>query len=174
MTIWTGAAKSKENPLGLSRFQCMVKEAHRVIEELPAGTKFNVVAFDTAVKPMGAKLVVASDSTKKAALKFVDSLKPNGETNSYGALEAAFADKDVDTIYFLSDGFPTNGKYVDFSRICAEVGKWNAVRCVKIHTIAFLAGDGKKLGIIEGDKGMPKAFMQKLADENGGHYRIVE
>jgi hypothetical protein len=174
MTIPTGALKSTAAPQGITRFEAMRREARRVVEELPTGTKFNLIAFSSDVLPWSPKLQVASDAKKKEAQKFIDRLEAKGETNSYGALEAAFRDREVDTIYFLSDGYPTAGKVTEFTRICAEVGKWNATRNVRIHTIAFLAGDGKPLGIIEGDKSVPKAFMETLAEENGGVYRLVE
>lgn len=174
MQIPTGALKSKEWPQGLTRFEAMRREARRVISELPTGAHFNVIAFSDAILPWAPKMQIASEEKKRTATKFVDGLRPEGETNSYGALEAAFRDKEVDTIYFLSDGFPTGGKIVDFTKICNEVAKWNGTRKIRIHTIAFLAGDGKPLKIEEGDKSMPKAFMSSLAEQNGGHYRIVE
>jgi hypothetical protein len=174
MQIPTGALVSKEWPKGLSRFEVMRREARRVIGELPVGAHFNVIAFSDAILPWSPKMQVVTEDKKKTATKWVDALKPEGETNSYGALEAAFKDKDVDTIYFLSDGFPTGGKIVDFTKICAEVAKWNSVRKIRLHTIAFLAGDGKPLKIEEGDKSMPKAFMSDLASQNGGIYRLVE
>ena len=51
--------------------------------------------------------------------------------------------------------------------------KWNATRHVKLHCIAFLAGDGAKFNIVE-DKGMSRDFMKRLATENGGTYRVFE
>jgi hypothetical protein len=174
MSIPTGAAKSKEAPRGITRFEAMRREAKRVVSELPPEAKFNLIVFSDSALPFAPKLQIASDEKKKSAAQFIDRLKPEGQTNSFGALELAFKDKDVDTIYFLSDGFPTSGKLTDYTRICAEVKKWNATRSVKIHTIAFLAGDGKPLGIEEGNKSVPKAFMQQLAEESGGNYRLVE
>jgi hypothetical protein len=174
MQIQTGAAKSKDAPGGLTRFECMRREAKRVVAELPAGAHFNLIAFSDAVLPWQPKMQTAAESTKKKATAWIEALKPEGETNSYGALEAAFKDKDVDTIYFLSDGFPTNGKVIDFTKICGEVQKWNATRNVRVNTIAFLAGDGKALKIQEGDKSLPKKFMSQLAEQNGGVYKVVE
>lgn len=174
MQIPTGAAKDAKHPGGLTRFEVMRQEAKRVIEELDPDAKFNVIAFSDAALSWKPKLVVASESNKTAAHRFVDQLKPVGQTNSFGALEAAFADREVDSIYFLSDGFPTGGRITDYTKICAEVQKWNVTRNVRVHTIAFLAGDGTPLRINEGNKSMPKAFMSQLAAENGGHYKLVE
>ncbi len=173
MLIETGSEKSDKRPRGLNRFEIMQREITRVIEELPSHARFNVVIFSDKAISWKEKLVTASASTKAAAKKAVAGLKPEGATNSYGALEEAFRDPSCDTIYFLSDGYPTTGKTIDFNQILGEVRKWNLARAVKIHTIAFVAGDGKPLGIVE-DKSMAKGFMKGLAAENGGKYRLVE
>jgi HEAT repeat protein len=87
-----------------------------------------------------------------------------GKTNTYAALMAALgvepgAKRDeysvaVDTIFFLSDGRPSHGDYVDTKDILREVRTANSVRKVVIHTIA--------LGEFEKD------FMRELASDNGG------
>lgn len=87
-----------------------------------------------------------------------------GKTNTYAALMAALgvepgAKRDeysvaVDTIFFMSDGRPSHGDYVDTDDILREVRTANSVRKVVIHTIA--------LGEFQ------KEFMRELAAENGG------
>ncbi len=88
-----------------------------------------------------------------------------GRTNTYAALMDALEaggqgvkDKNyevsVDTIFFLSDGRPSWGDYVDTEDILREVNAANELRKVVIHTIA--------IGEFE------KNFMKRLADDNGG------
>lgn len=92
-----------------------------------------------------------------------------GKTNTYGALMAALnvpvgphtgekADKnyqtDVDTIFFLSDGRPTVGDFVDTDDILREVKSANDLRKIVIHTIAI--GEFQKI------------FMQRMAEQNKG------
>ncbi len=88
-----------------------------------------------------------------------------GKTNSFGALSEAleFAGRGtndenyklpIDTIFFLSDGRPSHGKFVDTGDILREVRIANELRKVVIHTIA--------IGEFEKD------FMRRLAEENGG------
>jgi Mg-chelatase subunit ChlD len=87
-----------------------------------------------------------------------------GKTNTYAALMAALgvepgAKRDeysvaMDTIFFMSDGRPSHGDYVDTDDILREVRLANSVRKVVIHTIA--------LGEFQ------KEFMRSLASENGG------
>jgi len=175
MRVETGAGKDpKTAPNGLTRFEVMRREVKRVVEELPPSASFGLLGFGTKVTTWKAQLVLASDGNKKGAGRFLDALKADGETNSYGALEEAFKNAEVDTIYFLSDGYPTAGATIDLNKIIADVKKWNGVRNVRIHTIAFVAGNGKPIGIEEGDKSLPKEFMKRLAQENGGRYKLVE
>lgn len=88
-----------------------------------------------------------------------------GKTNTWGALSWALGiagrgtkDKNyavaVDTVFFLSDGRPSHGDYVDPEDILREVRAANQLRKVVIHTIAI--GE------------FQKDFMKRLAEENGG------
>jgi hypothetical protein len=88
-----------------------------------------------------------------------------GKTNTHGALMTALGaggrgtkDKnytcDIDTIFFLSDGRPTVGEYVDPKDVLREVKDANSLRKVVIHTIAI--GE------------FQKDFMKDLAEQNGG------
>lgn len=88
-----------------------------------------------------------------------------GKTNTHGALTEGLeyagrgtTDKNyeiaIDTIFFLSDGRPSHGKFVDPDDILREIRSANELRKVVIHTIA--------IGEFEKD------FMRRLAEENGG------
>lgn len=89
-----------------------------------------------------------------------------GKTNTYSALMTALgvdagprtgpADYtvQVDTIFFLSDGRPTAGDFVDPDDILREVKSVNDLRKVVIHTIAI--GE------------FQKDFMRRIAELNGG------
>lgn len=88
----------------------------------------------------------------------------SGKTNTFGALMAALGVEDgapedgyeieLDTIFFLSDGRPSHGEYVDPADILREVKAANELRKVVIHTIAI--GE------------FQKDFMRILAEQNGG------
>jgi len=60
----------------------------------------------------------------------------------------------LDTIFFLSDGRPSHGDFVDPDDILREVRLANELRKVVIHTIAI--GE------------FQKEFMRQLAEESGG------
>ncbi len=147
-----------------------IELAHVVRKMLPDDANFNLITYATEVQSWKKNLAKASESNKNAAIKFVKDMKPLGMTNAYGALEKAFADKSVDTIYFLSDGNPTTGDAIDPNEILRAVQRWNQGRNVVIHTIGLLVGkyDDKE----NHDK--LKQFLRYLADENGGQCRIFE
>jgi len=89
-----------------------------------------------------------------------------GKTNAYEALMWALgADEEdhkktdydevgVDTIFFLSDGRPTHGRFTDTDDVLREVREANLLRKIVIHTIG--------IGDFEG------GMMKRLAEENGG------
>ena len=94
-----------------------------------------------------------------------------GKTNTYGALAQALGIEDeksravksgskekytveVDTVFFLSDGRPTYGKYIETREILDRITEGNLLRKVVLHTIAIGNFD--------------KGFMRSLAVKNGG------
>lgn len=62
----------------------------------------------------------------------------------------------LDTVYFLSDGRPSVGKYIETNEILREVRKHNEIYRMVIHAIAI--GD------------FQKEFLRQLAEENGGTF----
>ncbi len=87
------------------------------------------------------------------ALMTALNVKPTGpKTGTYN--ETKDYAVDVDTIFFLSDGRPTVGVYVDPDDILREVKLANEIRKVVIHTIAI--GE------------FQKDFMKRIAEQNGG------
>ena len=89
-----------------------------------------------------------------------------GKTNTYGALMSAMGvedgkiardyETDIDTIFFLSDGRPSYGRFIEPDDVLREVRAANELRKLVIHTIT--------LGEFEKD------FMKRLAEENGGAF----
>ena len=83
-------------------------------------------------------------------------------TNTHGALIDAILGTskkkdyqvEVDTIFFLSDGRPSTGKFIDTDDILRDVAEANSLRKIVIHTLA--------IGEFEKD------FMKRLAAQNGG------
>jgi HEAT repeat protein len=129
------------------------KELGRVLSQLGSAAQVNLVFFDERIEPWKKGLVPIKANLKEAQA-VLQKLAPRGQTNIFDSLEFAFAHKEADTIYLLSDGDPTNGRVIDPEDILREVRKMNRLRQIVIHTISF----------------GPSRFMRELAAENGGQY----
>ena len=136
-------------------FERAVEETLSVVKSLDAEARVNVILFETTIHPWQKRLVKMTKSAKAALERYLRAKHPTGTTNLYDALEMALQTKDVDTIYLLSDGSPSCGKYVEAEDILAEVEKLNRTRRIAIHCIAL---------------GFDTGLLQALADRNGGSY----
>ncbi|MCX7703910.1 MAG: HEAT repeat domain-containing protein [Planctomycetota bacterium] len=145
-----------------------IELAYVVNKLLAADAKFNIITYSTDVRSWKKSLTLATKENREAAIEFVKAMQPYGQTNTYGALEEAFNDKEVDTIYFLSDGNPTTGTIVNHREILAAVRYLNKGRNIIINTIGLLVGD-----YAGEDKEKLVSFLKALAEENGGTARII-
>lgn len=143
-------------------------ELKNAILALPDDAAFNIIFYHHEVSQWQKGMVTAESKERRAAVKFVDDMIADGNTNIHDALKLAFhivgmgaRDKNyeigADTIFFLSDGQPNRGEITDPVQILGEVKRWNQLRRVKIHTVGV--GDGHAV-----------AFMQALAACSGGTY----
>ena len=85
-----------------------------VLDNLRDGDLFNLVAYDDRVETFEPELQRYSAETRRAALDFVDGLRPGGSTNIDAALTAALDlvadDERPAYVLFLTDGLPTAGE----------------------------------------------------------------
>ncbi|MBI4618098.1 MAG: HEAT repeat domain-containing protein [Planctomycetes bacterium] len=173
-------------------------ELIRAIRSLPQDAHFNVIFYSTEVSEWKQGLVPATDGNKADAIKKVESFAADGLTNIYGALEKAFmmhsgqepgndqgkemtvapADykQGVDTIFFLTDGWPTTGKTLNGitpmnsgnmqnafayrDELLKVVGEWLQIRKIKVNTIGISNSPGEHDG----------ELLRKLAEMSGGTY----
>ena len=148
-----GGERATEGPV---RMEVARKEMLACLEALEAGTHFNIVPFSDRATPWKQKSVEATEESFAEAQEFVAQLGPLGGTNVHGGLQEAFADPEVDTIFFLSDGEPSFGDVVDPTGIREAVQAWNLNRGVVIHTVSI----GERFPLLEW-----------LAADSGGQYR---
>jgi len=88
-----------------TRIEILKLELAYVVNKLLSDdAKFNIIIYSTDVKSWRKSLTPATKENRESAIEFVKAMQPSGKTNIYGALEEAFKDKEVDTIYFLTDG----------------------------------------------------------------------
>jgi len=152
--------------------------AYIVNKLLSDDSKFNIIIFSNGAKAWKKSLTRATEKNRESALEFVRNMQPLGGTNIYAALEEAFKDREVDTIYLLSDGNPTVGETTDHKEILAAVRRWNRGRNIIINTIGLLVGSLPRPpmptpGVSpQEDKEKLIQFLKELAHENGGTARI--
>ena len=145
------------------------KELTNVVQALPPGKQFNIISYSTEVTPWKKSLAAVSPAAKKEAVEFIAAMKAEGITVTDEAMEAAFTDLSVDTIYLITDGAPThvgnNGpdEPPDAQQIIERIHRWvrevNYFRGIRICTLGFPEAD--------------ETFLKKLAADNGGEYTPI-
>ncbi|MCR9248508.1 MAG: VWA domain-containing protein [bacterium] len=151
---------SMRRPFGTAgtRLDEAKRQLKRVLDLLPNKAKANIIRFSHDASAWNKKLKKVDKRGKKTGAKFTDALESRGPTDLHAGLELAFADPEVDTIYVLTDGRPSAGQIIDRKLLAAAVKRWNASRCIRIHTVAI--GESSKL-------------LEQLAKESGGLYTVA-
>lgn len=156
-----------------NRIDVAKRELVKVIKALDEKTLFNLATFAGHVSTWRKEgEVEATEANKKVALEWIEgALLPRGATNTYGALiEGLDRNPLVDTIYFLSDGMPSTGKYEVPEEILIKIRYANRFRRVIIHTIALAIGKPAIDGAAKyEDAEEMAAFMRLIAEWNGGN-----
>jgi hypothetical protein len=141
-----------------TRLDVAKRELTSALERFPEGELANVIFFCGSVFPWRDGLAVLNTRARQDAIGFVQKQTAQPSTAIFDALEAAFEDPRVDTIYLLSDGDPNAGRITDPAEIQAEIRRMNTVRKITIHTISI---------------GGPADLLEALAEDSGGQYREV-
>ncbi len=139
-----------------AKIEVAKSELKKVLTRLPDGVAVNVVRFNTLVDSWRPYLEKLNTALRLDATRFVDASTPAGLTNLFDAIERTFADEKVDTIFLLSDGAPTTGKYLETTKILDQVRDMNRFRKIKINTIGFNL------------KPEERQLLELLADQNFG------
>ncbi|MCC6465126.1 MAG: hypothetical protein IT463_07290 [Planctomycetes bacterium] len=142
-------AVSRDNPK--LRVDVAREELARTLKQLPEGTPFNIViyryysefppqtevqrAFAKGVQPLSAR-------NAESAVNWLAGLKALGWGALYENLAAAVEDPEPQVIYFLSDGAPSRGEYVDRDEMVAAVAELRRFRPLVIHCV--LVGGGNR------------------------------
>jgi HEAT repeat protein len=141
---------------GRPRIEVAKRELQRCLEQLQDDSLFNIIVFSSDVERwLDGGIAESNASAKEEAMEFVERLGAGGGTNVFAALEEAFRDQDVDSIFVLSDGEPSVGAETDPWRIREIVQQWNENRGVVIHTIAV---------------GGSFQILEWLAEDSGGNH----
>ena len=130
-----------------------VNELCATIDNLTGDHQFNIIDFSGSARSWKPKLVIANDANKKEAIQHLKNLRPWGGTNLSASLQKAFDMKDVQQVYLMTDGDPTQGITLK-SAIVDWVVEMNRTRRIRFHTI--VAGD------VDG------SFLAEIAQLNRG------
>ena len=147
------------------------RELLQALAALPEDAQFNLVVYNSEVSVWKKTMQVATLKNKQVARKYIEKQKPGGATNIYDALnksldiaaagsKAKRKEKDVpvaDTIFFLTDGQPTNGRVIDPVQILKEITARNRLLDVVIHTVGV-------------SQEQNAGFLLNLAKHNRGRY----
>lgn len=146
-------------------------ELVKAIKSLKEQTLFNVATFAGHVQFWRKSEVAATKKNVERALEWINgALLPRGGTNTHGALiESLEKNLLIDTVFFLSDGIPSVGRYELPEEILIKLRDANRYRKVIFNTIALAFGKAsiEKAQKYE-DPDEMAAFMKMIADMTGG------
>lgn len=131
------------------------QEIKNSLNHLLNGVRFNIVTFETRTQAYQKSLIELNGKSRAKALKRVDQWHANGGTAIYDALMVALRDPDVEAIYLLTDGEPTEGKVTDIDQIIDRVEDRIRFRDIKIHGVAI---------------GQRSRLLRELARRSEGQY----
>jgi hypothetical protein len=136
-------------------------ELARSLEGLDAIHQFQIIFYNekpVVFNPTGVsgKLAFANEDNKARAVRFINSITPDGGTKHEEAIKTAIR-LHPDAIFFLTDGDEPG---LSAEQIDAISGRASGIA---IHTIEFGIGPAPK-----------ESFMAKLAKANRGEYSYVD
>ncbi len=152
-------------------------ELASVLRQLTPETLFNVLVYANKVSWFRKAEAPATAETVAEALRWAEKAlaEPAGDTHLFEALDAAFAvDPQFDTLFLLTDGNPTNGRYWTTPNLLASVRAWNRHRRAAIHTIGLsLSSEDPGMPNLSEDLKVMSALLSALASATGGEYREI-
>lgn len=153
-----------------------IKEAKRLIRnsiiELPEDTRFNVIFFGSEARAFSPTSFARADRrTKAKATDWLEKVRlpEEGRTNFYNALTMVLRNRPDDVIV-MSDGVPTEGRFVHPSKLVREISDLNLQLKTRLHAVGFYT-----LTETEGPTPVPVGpsvdFLKELAGRNHGLFR---
>ncbi|XP_037383798.2 LOW QUALITY PROTEIN: von Willebrand factor A domain-containing protein 3B [Talpa occidentalis] len=121
-------------------------------EQLKYKRKFNFVRFDAQAVAWREKLVEIDEDNLNQAQSWIRDIKIGSSTNTLNALQIAFADKETQVIYLLTDGRPDQPPEMVIDQV-------KAFKNIPIYTISFNYYDE-----------IANEFLKELASLTGGEF----
>lgn len=164
---FSGSMKTENKKEGKRRIDIAQEQLALALKNFTSRMKFNIIVMSTEAprikkRTLAPQILSATEPNKQKALEFVfdtwnklEDIK-RGRGDMYDALIEAFAEKEVDTIFLLSDGNPTYGEFIVPENILENIIEHNHYRKIMIHTI------------LTGGKGAAERLMENIANLTNG------
>jgi HEAT repeat protein len=189
LVIPTGTSKEKVEKFrelygeGDTKIDLCRNQLINTIAGLKKHVKFNILLFDSEIRPWKKKLVSATAGKRNQAFKFLADLTPEtikdrlvrddkGGTNTFAALNWAFGLKKGpqekpsknhtvagDTVFLLTDGLPSVGRMIDVNELLRYFTVVNRRAKIVFHTLTFGTGNS--------------GFLEPMATLSGGRFVSV-
>ncbi|MBL4847008.1 MAG: hypothetical protein JKY65_15925 [Planctomycetes bacterium] len=150
-----------------SRMIYSAQELKRVLKALGNDVWTNVCFFATEYSFTADRLFPIKRAREKL-IGFVDqkAVTPKGRSlgrsNLYDTLAVAFEDPEIDTVFFLSEGGPTEGQFLRTARFMRHLTRINVYSRVRVHCLQITkATFGEK-------------FLRKISEVTGGKFYDLE
>ncbi|KAM9584851.1 von Willebrand factor A domain-containing protein 3B [Trichechus inunguis] len=123
-------------------------------EQLKYKSKFNFVTFDAQAVAWSEKLAEINEDNLERAQSWVRGIEVGSSTNTLNALQIAFADKETQVIYLLTDGRPDQPPEVIIDQVKVS-------HKIPVYTISFNYNDE-----------IANGFLKELACLTGGEFHF--
>ena len=149
------------------RLQRAKSELIRSLNALEDSHQFNIIFYNHEFQPWrpgpARRLIYATPSEKQAAIRFIESILPEGGTQHYRPLLEAVAHR-PDVIFFLTDG----ESYDDL----------NTGQLESVERANSRWGSGAQINVIQFGGGgwneRPSRSLEQLAKDNNGMYQFIQ
>uniref|UniRef100_A0A8C9ANV6 von Willebrand factor A domain containing 3B n=1 Tax=Prolemur simus TaxID=1328070 RepID=A0A8C9ANV6_PROSS len=133
---------------------------HKIIqfiqEQLKYKSKFNFVKFDGQAVAWREKLAEVNEDNLEQAQSWIRDIKIGSSTNTLNALQIAFADKETQVIYLMTDGRPDQPPEMVIDQV-------KDFQKIPIYTISFNYNDE-----------IANGFLRELASLTGGEFHFYD
>lgn len=143
-------------------------ETVRVLSELPDDVHANALFFASEWYRAAERLLPLGKGGRAQLIDFVKKQETpdgsaaqnrwKGRSNLYDTLITALQDPEIDTVFFVSEGGPTEGRFVNEARFMRHVERMNRYQRVQVHGfLVSTSTDGAR-------------FLRRLAELSGGEF----
>ena len=138
-------------------------ELLRAVEPLTPDQHFAVIFFadDKAWGPAGGKPLPATPENKQKLRDWLDAVDLGRDSTPAPGLKLAFEGK-PDAVFFTSDG-----EFAGYDDVARLVAALNPGRATAVHAVGFFLNED------EDDSRTFVEFLRKLADDNGGQFKVA-